>query len=550
MVDSLMYRFSSLKFRLAAGSILILLTLFGVYSLFTVWNHDRLVMTQVRQEADRISEFIKLSTHHSMLENRKEEVYRTMRMIGGQEGVEGLRIYNKKGVITFSTDSTEQGTSVDLQAEACVACHAHGEPLSSLPTSNRIRLYESASRRVLGLINPIKNQPSCAADGCHASPAEQTVLGVLDVRMSLARIDEDRSLTRAQTIFVTVIMAAIVALLSLWFFRRTIFRPVDALAEGTRQLSGGNLDYRVRVQTNDELGALAGSFNRMTGSIQAAQQEIRDWSETLERRVQQKTEELTAIHDRIAHVEKMSSLGRLSATVAHELNNPLEGILTYAKLLKRQFMRNETFAGQSGEWKDELDVIVRETNRCGDIVKNLLLFSKKESGEFVYESVGEIVDRAYRLMKHHLEMRDIQYALSIPDPAPHILCDPQQIQQALVAMIVNAADAMNGGGTLTVETRELTGHAGVELVLRDTGYGIEKEHLEHIFEPFYTTKEGGTGVGLGLSVVYGIIQRHDATIKVDSTPGKGTVFTITFPSPDATPSDENADIHIQTREMS
>ena len=529
-----MRHFSSLKIRLLGGSSVLLILLLGAYASYAIWHHESHLMTQVRESADRISEFIKSSTHYSMLLNRKEDVYRAMQTIGTQAGVEGLRIYNKRGVITFSTNGEEEGQSADLQAEACIACHAADEPLSSLPTSNRIRIYEGTNGRLMGLINPIRNEPSCAAEGCHEPPDQKTILGVLDVRMSLARIDAEMANERKMLVLYAVLVVLCMIGLAWWFLRRTVLTPVDALMEGTRQVSEGNLEYYVEVASPTELGKLAQNFNSMTRAIRTAQEKIQEWSETLEKRVQRKSEELTSIHDRIAQVEKMASLGRLSATVAHELNNPLEAILTYAKLLRRQIAREHATA-DPGEWVDELDIIVRETQRCGDIVKNLLLFSKKESGEFLYESVDEVLNRAYQLMKHHLEMRDIRYEQVLPPDPIHMLCDPQQVQQALVAIIVNAADAMSDGGTLRLVVVSDDDGKNVVIAVSDTGPGIRQEDLPHVFEPFFTTKVGVQGVGLGLSVVYGIMQRHGGAVMVESQPGAGTTFRLSFPLTHSSP---------------
>ncbi len=502
--------------------------------------------TMVRDRAVGIADFIKSSTHYSMLQNRKDDVYQTMRSIARSPGIAGLRLYNKRGEITFSSDTSEQATMVDLQAEACVDCHAADEPLHSLPTGNRIRIYEVGQGRIMGLISTIRNEESCSAEGCHTSPAEKTVLGVLDVRMTLTGLDAE--ISRVQTIAVAAAASALVFLFLLirWFLRRTVLQPLDALMEGTRQVASGNLDHQVLVTARHELGELARSFNAMTDSVRAAQEHDRKWSETLAQRVQEKTDELTAIHNRILHVEKMASLGRLSATVAHELNNPLAGILTYTKLLRRQLQAERDRLQNPEELLEDADIIIRETNRSGEIVKNLLLFSKKESGEFAFESLGEIVRRAYLLVRHHLEIRELRFEERSPDGDVQILCDAQQIQQALVAMFVNGADAMHEGGTLAVEYGLDTASGGARLSVSDTGVGIAPEHLTKIFEPFFTTREEGQGTGLGLSVVYGIVERHHGTIAVDSQPDKGTTFTIVFAPPKGEPEVERKNSRLQT----
>lgn len=524
-------RFSSLKIQLFAGAAILLAVFFGLYLLDAVWFHRVQMTTMVHDRAVAISDFIKASTHYSMLQNRKDDVYETMRSMARGNDIAGLRLYNKRGEITFSSDTTEMGKMVDLQAEACIDCHAAGEPLQSIPSGNTIRIYDAPSGRVLGLISTIRNEESCAAEGCHTGPAEKTVLGVLDVRMSLVRLD--REIERVQSVAVVIAAVAMVVLFVLirWFLRRTVLQPLDALMEGTVQVGEGNLDHAVVVAAKHELGRLAHSFNEMVESVRVAQEHDRKWSETLEQRVKEKTDELTTIHQRILHVEKMTSLGRLSATVAHELNNPLAGILTYTKLLRRSLDAQRGNLKDAAELLEYADIIIRETGRSGDIVKNLLLFSKKESGEFAFESLAEIVRRAYLLVRHHFEIRDVKFVDEPVGDEVQLLCDHQQIQQALVALFVNASDAMSEGGTLTVRYGADADTGGVRLTVSDTGSGIDPEHLPKIFEPFFTTKEGGAGTGLGLSVVYGIVERHGGTIAVESEPGRGTTFVLTFPPP-------------------
>lgn len=524
-------RFSSLKFQLFAGATFLLVAFFGLYLLDVIWFHRIQMTSMVQDRAVAISDFIKSSTHYSMLENRKDDVYETMRSMARSPGIAGLRLYNKRGQITFSSDTSEMGRMVDLQAEACVDCHAAGRALEAIPSGNSIRIYESSGERVLGLISTIRNEESCSSEGCHTSPAEKTVLGVLDVRMSLAGLDAE--IMRAQTIAVFAAATAMVFLFFMirWFLRRTVLQPLDALMEGTREVAEGNLDHTVLVAARHELGLLARSFNEMVESVRVAQEHDRKWSETLEQRVKEKTDELTSIHQRILHVEKMTSLGRLSATVAHELNNPLAGILTYTKLLRRSLESQRAQLKDPAELLEYADIVIRETGRSGDIVKNLLLFSKKESGEFAFESPGEIVRRAYLLVRHHFDIRELRFVDQPVGDDVQLLCDAQQIQQALVALFVNAGDAMTGGGTLTVTYGADADTGGVQISVADTGSGIDPQHLPKIFEPFFTTKEGGQGVGLGLSVVYGIVERHGGTIAVESEPGKGTTFVITFPPP-------------------
>jgi two-component system NtrC family sensor kinase len=505
------------------GSCLLLIILFGFYAYFAVSIHEEQMSDGVLDSAMRMSDIIKFSTHFFMLQNRSEDVRHIIDSIGLEPGVEGIYIYNKQGTIIYCTNRSEEGKTVDMSAEACDVCHDSAQPLQSVPRERYRTYIGPRGYRVLGLINPIRNEKSCY--GCHAP--KQTVLGVLDVRMSFEKADANIARARRQLILYAVIGTVVVALSSGVFLFVTVHVPVRRLREGTRQISEGHLDYRILLSSKDEIGALASAFNDMTQSLQKAEQENRLWSQTLERRVEEKTAELKQIHEQIMQIEKMASLGKLSATVAHELNNPLEGILNYCKLISKRLKKLEP-APPTVATLEDLELIIGEVQRCGNIVKNLLLFSKRQVGEFGLVPVAEIVDKTVRLMQHHFKISNVSFEAAIAAPEATIMCDENQVQQALIALFVNAVEAMPQGGELRLRvTQDAAG--AVRMEVSDTGAGIPAEDLPHLFEPFFTTKKEGKGVGLGLSVVYGILERHDGTVSVQSGLGKGTVFTLNFP---------------------
>jgi len=521
----------SLRFRVLIGSILLLVVLFGLFSFVTVRYYTDRMTRQVVLSADRMSDVIRQSTRYGMLLNRREDVHQIITMIATEPGVDGIRIYNKRGEIMFSTDKREEGAAVDMAAEACTGCHGKETPISSLSAGNRTRIYTStAGHRVVGVINPIRNSPSCSDAPCHAHPADRTILGVLDVRVSLKEMDAAISEATTTMVAFAAGMILLAALFSRWYFISTVLTPVKTLMNGAREVSGGNLDHRIDIRTRDELGKLADAFNTMTSSLRFEREQNRAWAGTLEEKIAEKTGELNEIHGRILHVEKMASLGKLAATVAHELNNPLEAILTYARLIGRRLRRGDSPPADTKATLEDVDLIARESTRCGTIVRNLLLFSKKEVNEFGLMNLKRIVVRAGEIVRHHCEISSVQLRISIADDDATIMCDEGQIQQALVALFVNAVEAMPGGGTITVSVTGAPGGDEDELtiVVEDTGVGIPAEDLPHVFEPFFTTKKDGRGVGLGLSVVYGIVERHGGRITVSSETGKGTRFEITL----------------------
>ena len=300
-------------------------------------------------------------------------------------------------------------------------------------------------------------------------------------------------------------------------------------------VSSGDLTQHLLSTSQDELGELAQTFNSMTQELARARSEVNAWSETLEQKVREKTADLERAHRQMVGVEKMASLGNLASSVAHELNNPLEGILTFARLLAKRVQRSTLPAEEAKPYMDDLKLMGDEALRCGNIVKNLLVFARQRGVSFQSVHIAQVIERCVLLMNHHAQMHDVELKTSCTGD-DLLECDPDQIQQVLIALMVNAIEAMapaggrSEGGTLTLGLRSGGADGTISVLVGDTGVGMSEETKAHIFEPFYTTKSDSKGVGLGLSVAYGILERHHATVDVESAPGKGTVFTLTFPA--------------------
>lgn len=520
---------STLSFRLFLTLLLSILFLFAGYS--TLSNHlqMRAMEDQLRACAARAGDIIRHSLFNSMLLNERELTHSTITLVGTEPDVDVVRVYNKDGRIMFSSDTAEIGGTVDLEAEACYACHASEQPLQALSTPERSRLYtRDGGDRVLGLIVPIRNQPSCWNSACHAHTPDQSILGVLDVQMSLATADQTLHRAQRQTFLLLLVGILATGLILGLVLYRGLHIPTRKLRSGTRALADGNLDYRIEMHRTDELGALARSFNRMAENLRKADAELRSWSNTLEERVNQKSRELEEVSRQMMQVEKAASLGKMAATVAHELNNPLSGILTTAKLLERKMNRLLPDGEERTRVEESLDLIRSESTRCGNIVRDLLTYARESRAEFQESRLHEIINRSLRLVEHHVEVAgvDIQTDFFLKDD--RVTCDPEQVTQFLIALMINAVEAMPNGGQLSIKTWDdpTVGSGHVFLGVSDTGVGIPEEIQDRIFDPFYSTKTEAKGVGLGLAVVYGIVQRHGGQILVDSDPGAGTTFTI------------------------
>jgi two-component system NtrC family sensor kinase len=488
-----------------------------------------------------VAETVHRAAHDGMLRNDADGVRRIIENIAGQEGVDRLRIYNKEGRVRVSSVPAEEGSLVDKRSDECIACHAGAQPKAGLDRKDRIRMLPAAGGgRVLGIITPIYNEPKCTA--CHVHPASQRVLGILDVRLSMSQADAVLAASERQMqygLFATGLAVLLLSLLLLWAF---VLRPVKRLRRAMERAGDGDLSVRVPVRSKDEMGGLALSWNEMTEDLQRARQELEGLNRTLEQRVDEKTRELEHTHRQMVVVEKMASLGKLAAVVAHEINNPLAGIKTYARLLRRQFAAGTVAATpeQAAETDRVLQMVDSEAGRCGDIVRNLLAFSRQAGARFAEEDLSAVLERCRMLLKHQAEMNGVTLEVRPAEGLPKVVCDAGQVQQLILALAMNALEATPSDGRVTVEASP--DRDGVRIVVADTGWGIPKEHLERIFEPFFTTKEAGKGVGLGLAVVYGIVQRHGGTIDVDSEPGRGTTFTVRLPArpPEAPPAGDEA----------
>ncbi|HEV2469100.1 MAG TPA: ATP-binding protein [Candidatus Sulfotelmatobacter sp.] len=508
-----------------------MVVIFALLGYLNVRLHRQHLEQYTLLSAERISEVVKHGTSDYMLRNDREGLYRSIKTMADQPGMEKIRIFDQDGRITYTTDPAEQNHVVDKTAEACYACHAQSQPLAKVNRPDRFRIYRKASgARVLGIITPIENQPACSNASCHAHPAEQQILGVLDTNLSLAKADQQLAESTRELIVYTACALLLIVLMSWLVVWRVIGKPVTALQKGTEKLASGDLGYQIDVHSHDELGELASSFNGMSRELEAEHNENVAWTRTLEQRVERKTAELKRAHEHALHTEKMASIGKMAAVLAHEINNPLSGILTYAKLLRKWIDQSDGVQSKRREICDSLDLIASESRRCGDLVKNLLTFSRTTPMNLQKANLNQVIDRSLRLVQHQFDLAGIQVQQQLDPDLPAVLCDAAQIEQVLLALIMNALDAMPQGGNLWLTSFYNGEENAVRIVVRDDGAGIPADILPRIFEPFLTTKETGRGVGLGLAISQSILERHHGKIEVQSEVGRGTTFTVTLPS--------------------
>jgi len=616
--------FKKIGFRLIFAVALTSLSIIGVFAYFNVQSHSHSLLTEVERNANQLGETVISSTRFDMMLNQRDRIQQVINSIGTQPQIRDVRILNKVGEIIYSSDSTNINRMVDKKAESCYACHSANEPLEKISITERTRIFRlhPDSSRVIGIITPIYNEKSCWQADCHAHPKDQKVLGVLDVTISLADVDKTINKSEVEIVIFAIVAILCVGVLIGLFVRRWVSLPVNNLLSATKQVSMGNLNYSIKDMGDDEIGMLAHSFNNMTKKLSEARMQL-------------------------FQSDKMASLGRLAAGVAHEINNPLTGVLTYSSFLMKRTQENP-------EFQDDLKVIVRETLRCREIVKSLLDFARQTVPKKNNADINDIINRAVVVIENQLTLNKVKLIKELDNFLPKITVDANQIQQVFINLFVNASDAIGeNGGTLTVTTHQISlspygvaqikkalcpkrhnlidtefkigglpslkikvisenkegvihldpvygkhrnhfdldfpitketkfvcpdcsnslivndktcpdcgspvlafdtngqgfyevcsseknnwekwefvDSAGlsefIEIKIKDTGSGINQDDLPKIFEPFFSTK-GQKGTGLGLAVIWGIIDNHNGTINVESEIAKGTTFIIRLP---------------------
>lgn len=481
--------------------------------------------------ADQLSRSITLATYHGMLTNHREAVHNIMHTVAQQNGIASIRIYNKEGLVIFSTIQGEY-RKVDKSNEACVMCHSSDNPPVSIDVSSRARIAVNPDRsRELALITPIYNDRSCYTAACHAHPRDINVLGVLEIGYVLADVDREVAALETRMLTVTGIQIALIAIFLVFFARRFVEAPIRRLIAATERIAAMELEQPVEEKSRDELGRLAHAFNIMRERLLTSISEVNQLNQTLESRVEERTEQLKNAQKKLLQSNRLASLGQLSASVAHEINNPISGVLNLTKLMQRVMTDEGIPPGRVSEFKRYLSQVTSETSRVGRIVSDLLAFSRRSKMQSANANLNQIIRSTITLIDHKLLLSNVKAELQLDETLPEIKCNSSQIQQVVMNLVLNAAEAMQGkeSGTVTISTRAANDKKIVALEVHDTGDGIPEENLSKIFDPFFTTKEEGKGVGLGLAVVYGIVESHNGEIEVASKAGEGTLFRVLLP---------------------
>ena len=372
---------------------------------------------------------------------------------------------------------------------------------------------------MLGYTKAIYNQPECSTGACHFHNKEHHILGVLDITVSLEDLRQRSQEYRLQFIVMTCLLLLFIGVLITSMTQRLVDRPVQRLVQHTAKVSAGNLNARIPITSSDELGDLSEAVNDMTESLAKAHDELKEWADSLEHKVEERSQEITQMQAQLNRSEKLASLGNLVAGIAHEINNPLSGILLYASIVDSDKRLDPAL-------KPDLEQVISECRRCAEIVKQLLEFSREALPHKDAVSLNNLLDKVIGLLQHQPSFQNINIKRCYDKELGQVFVDAGQMQQVFVNLFINASHAMPGSGEIGIVTsRSDDGGACVEI--SDTGCGIQEEDLQRIFDPFFTTKAEGTG--LGLSISYGFVENNAGKIEVRSKVGVGTTFTIVLP---------------------
>ena len=509
------------KLLLTIGALMIIGSTLFWYFLFK-YQEKELIQNSVKYGYSFV-DYIKKSTRYGMLTFQERLIQQSVAAISSAEGVVNVRIIDSRGMVKYSSTKEGVGEVMDQKSPICLTCHVPGKPAKDTPSWS---IHKGDKNfRILNFVQPIYNEPACYASTCHAHPKNQRVLGIIEADLSLEILDKSiKKQGIAITIYVLafLLVISVVLCLILWNFVST---PVSMLAKGMEKVAGGDLDYTINIRRKDEIGELAKAFNAMTADLKKAKNELIDWGNILENKVQEKTEAIHRAQTQLIHSEKLASLGRMAAGVAHEINSPLTGIVTFGHLLLKKFP-------PGSQEREDIEVIIDQANRCSTIIKGLLGFARASAGAKALTNINDVLHSSMNIVRNKADFFNIKLITDFEPSLRRVKADSSQLQQVFLNMIMNAADAMEGKGALNLTTRNISENDQdfVEVEFKDTGPGITQENLEKLFEPFFTTKPVGRGTGLGLAVSHGIIQDHGGKIIVRTKLKEGSAFTIQLPA--------------------
>lgn len=513
------------KLTILTGTVVVLfMTIFA-------WIHinslQHLLVKNETRDLDNLADSIIRVTRHQMMLDDRVLVYQIIDEMAKRPGIVRIRLANHEGVIVHSTHVDEVGKRIDQQAFKCVECHHDGSIPELKRLEERSRFYNMPNgQQVMALARSICNSSGCSTSECHTGNSRNSVLGVVDIAVSMDTLKSDLASYRNRIVFSTVLLILFLGASLTFFTLYLVNRPVTELLYLTNKVAEGDLNCKIVPTSNDELGQLMLAFQAMTNKLRQAREDLEAWGHTLEEKVEERSEQLQRMQMQLVHTEKLASLGELVAGIAHEINNPLSGILIFSDLLAKDKRLDPALS-------PDLETISSEAKRCAGIVKGLLEFARDYQPRTEPTDINQVLVDSLRLVEKQSTFQNVAIVRQLAPDLPHILADQNQLKQVFINILINAGQAMQdlkrGKLIINTEIAKTDGNETIRILISDSGAGIPEEQVNKLFDPFFTTKGTG-GTGLGLAVSYGIIQSHGGNITVNSTVGVGTTFIISLPS--------------------
>jgi two-component system NtrC family sensor kinase len=502
---------------------------FGI--IFRTINMEYMEST-IQQNGDNVVMLVEGALYEHMLDNNRAGLRSTLDIINRMPGIEDVNMYDAQNNLAHYSLNQDSG---HYQNANCKDCHTNiNSMFPNTEKSFRIINMDSECEmtekendfRLLMIKTPILNEPSCYTNQCHAHQASDKLLGSLIIRIPLEELDANLNKSFVFAGLTTLILVSFL----LVFTRRKIKKPLKGIIIASEAVAEGDKNTRLDIKPNqlNDVRLVSLAFNKMLDNLQAATDELENWSQQLEYKVQKKSEEISEMQNELVNIERIASLGKLSSSVAHEINNPLSGVLTYTKLVHKHILKLELEDEEKSSLSKYLKVIEDETKRCGDIVKGLLDFSRSDKLDFKTYHIHRLLKETYTLIEHQMKIENIIFQTEFTATKDLILCNGNQLKQAGIAILMNASEAVFDNGIILIRTSN-PDEDHIKIEITDNGQGIAPEDIPHIFEPFFSTKDKASGIGLGLAIVHGIIQSHNGKIDVESELGKGTTLSITLP---------------------
>jgi len=518
--------------------IIIILSVFLFLSFGIIFRsvNEGYMKSIIHQRGTNAALLVRSALYQSMLENNRSSLQTTLDVINRMSGIDEVNLYDHREKLAYSSFPANM---VGHSNPNCLECHTSIK--SVLPEKNNfskvidinseclMNQNDNAHRHLL-ISSPVMNERSCYTSSCHAHQASEKVLGSLVIKIPLQDLDNTMEKSSKDFYLLAILTTLLLLGFLIFFTRKKIKNPLNALITASYAVSKGDRNTRLEIKPNqlDDMRMVSVAFNNMLDNLQVANNELHNWSQQLEYKVRIKSEELGQAQNELINIEKIASLGKLSLSVAHEINNPLSGILIYTKLVYKQLLNQNLEAEKKGLILKHLKMIENETKRCGDIVKGLLDFSRKDQNFFEDKHIHDVLKETGDLMNHSMKIAKISFIRDFSAKTDFVYCSPNQIKQACIAVLVNASEAVPENGEILFKTfNPDEDHITIEII--DNGSGIAEEDIPHIFEPFFSTKYNSRGTGLGLSIVHGIVQSNNGKITVKSEPGKGTTISIVLP---------------------